>query len=339
MFIVGARPQFIKHSAISPHVKGVLVHTGQHHDYLMSRVFFDELGLPEPDYNLNVNGGLHGDQTGRMLIGLEPIMQKEKPCLVVVYGDTNSTLAGALVAAKLSIPVAHVEAGHRCYDHAMPEELNRVLVDHLSTLRFCTTNSALYNLKREGLSGLVVGDVMLDALLKQSSNLMALKQYHLEPKKYYLATIHRAENTDNMGRLKSILEGLQQLPYPVVLPLHPRTANAINSYGLKTGGLIVTPPLSYSNLAGLTANSLRVFTDSGGLQKEAYWLGVPCSTLRRTTEAIETVTAGWNVLVDADKLLIIESANITTPKETPSVLGEPGAGAMIASILKDYCGR
>jgi UDP-N-acetylglucosamine 2-epimerase len=302
----------------------------------MSKQFFDQLGLPVPDYNLGVNGGSHGDQTGRMLIQLDQVLKRESPDLVVVYGDTNSTLAGALSAAKQKIPVAHVEAGLRCYDRRMPEEINRVLVDHLSTLLFCPTKISVANLKMEGLNGVLVGDVMLDALLKYRENDTIIKRLGLSG--YYLATVHREENTDSPQRLARIIKGLNALDLPVVMPLHPRTRQAIKHYEMDAGKILLIDPVGYAEMSGLTSHARRVFTDSGGLQKEAYWLGVPCSTFRSTSEIMETIESGWNVLVDDDPILIQDSTYRKTPAQRPAILGEPGASRLIAKSITDFLG-
>jgi UDP-GlcNAc3NAcA epimerase len=318
LHIVGARPQFIKLApilkAIERHnqnhpdrrIQEILVHTGQHYDYEMSQVFFDELGLKAPDYHLDVGSGTHGYQTGEMLKHIEEVILKEKPDLVMVYGDTNSTLAGALAAAKLHIPIAHVEAGLRSFNRKMPEEINRVLTDHVSDLLFCPTQTAVENLRREGIEKGVhlVGDVMYDAVLlyldlaEKKSEIM--ERLGLEPKSYALATVHRAGNTDQPERLRAIFEGLERVAkegLSVILPLHPRTRKQLNTLGMHLKKVQVLDPVSYLDMLVLEKNARAILTDSGGVQKEAFFFRVPCVTLRKETEWVETVETGWNTLV------------------------------------------
>jgi len=317
--IVGARPQFIKAAVVSRELRKqyqeVLIHTGQHYDDNMSKLFFRELDIPEPDYNLGVGSGPHGAQTGKMLVRIERVLRKEKPDWVLVYGDTNSTLAGALAAAKLHIPVAHVEAGLRSFNRRMPEELNRVVVDHVSDLLFAPTETAMKNLEREGLieRAHLIGDVMEEALryylpiARERSTI--LKRLQLDPKSYYLVTVHRAENTDSKQNLESVLQALVQLDHPVVFPLHPRTRKMIERFGLgrflNARRIRYLDPVGYLEMLALEENALTILTDSGGVQKEAYWLGVPCVTLREETEWVETVESGWNVLagVETERIL------------------------------------
>jgi UDP-N-acetylglucosamine 2-epimerase len=372
--IVGARPQFIKaavvsraidhHNQKSPRqrsIKEVLVHTGQHYDYLMNRVFFEELEIPKPDYNLGVGSGSHGKQTGIMIERIETVLGNEKPHSVVVYGDTNSTLAGALAAAKLNIPVAHVEAGLRSYVRTMPEETNRLLTDHLSAFLFCPTIQAIRNLLKEGIKNgretIVrnVGDVMYDSILyysrlaeKKSSILKDLglltpnsctERFQTVP--YYLATLHRAENTDDPKKLISILGALNELSkaVPVILPLHPRTRKMIKIHHLisKAHKVKFIDPVSYLNMLVLEKNSRAILTDSGGVQKEAYWLRVPCITLRDETEWIETVKSGWNVLVGTGTqnilkgLKCLERRRLT--RKGMNLFGDGKAGEKIIQIL------
>jgi UDP-GlcNAc3NAcA epimerase len=308
--IVGARPQFIKAAAVSRAIRAteglfeVMVHTGQHFDADMSGVFFNELNIPAPKHYLDIHGGGHGEMTGRMLIAIEPVMIAEKPDWVVVYGDTNSTLAGAVAASKLHIPVAHVESGLRSFNRRMPEEINRVLTDHLSTLKLCPTKTAVENLANEGIAKGVhhVGDVMFDATVfaaqqaGRRSNILA--DMALIPEKYAVATIHRAENTDDQQQLHAIIDYLksQAAKFPVVLPLHPRTRQAVLRLGIDLEGLTVIAPVGYLDMTKLLSGAREVYTDSGGLQKEAYFHRVPCTTLRDETEWTETVTHGWNRL-------------------------------------------
>jgi len=322
--IVGARPQFIKAGPVSRALKAAgiqeyLLHTGQHYDREMSQVFFEELDLRLPDLNLQVGSGSHATQTAAMLTGIEGAIRSQQPDWVLVYGDTNSTLAGALAAAKLHVAVAHVEAGLRSFNRRMPEEINRVVTDHLSTLLFCPTGAAVENLKREGIQAGVylVGDVMYDAALaaagaaRERSGI--LRSLALPPKSYVLATIHRAENTDNPARLAAIMSALAALSDPgrlVILPLHPRTSKAMDSLDshvrLRAASrLRMIPPVSYLDMVMLEMNAKAIITDSGGVQKEAYFHRVPCVTLRDETEWIETVSSGWNTLCipDAESML------------------------------------
>ena len=308
--IVGARPQFIKAAAISRAIRetaGVderMIHTGQHFDADMSDVFFRELDIPEPNYRLNINGGGHADMTGRMLSAVEPVLIAEKPDWVVVYGDTNSTLAGALAASKLHIPIAHVEAGLRSFNRRMPEEINRVLTDHLSALHLCPTTAAVGNLGKEGIRDGVhqIGDVMYDATLfairRSAGGSNILSELGLTPGNYGVATVHRAENTNDATSLREVISFLQQQAKtrPIVLPIHPRTRQNAQRMGVGFDGLRVVSPVGYLDMAKLLNGACEVFTDSGGLQKEAYFHRVPCTTLRDETEWVETVAHGWNRL-------------------------------------------
>ena len=316
--VVGARPQFIKAAPVGRALwaaghTDVLVHTGQHYDENMSAIFFRELAIPEPDYNLEVGSGPHGQQTGEMLIRLEEVMEQERPDRVLVYGDTNSTSAGALAAVKSHIPVAHVEAGLRSSNRAMPEEHNRVLTDHCADLLFCPTQTAVDNLAREGITRGVhlVGDVMYDAVLqfgelaRQRSTI--LHDLGLKPKGYLLATVHRPYNTDDYVRLQSILETFIEIGEPVIFPVHPRTRKRIaglaGTLNLRAGAgdLRLIEPVGYLDMLMLEQNARLILTDSGGVQKEAYFFAVPCVTLRPETEWVETVKAGWNLVADADR--------------------------------------
>lgn len=311
--VVGARPQFIKAAPVSRAFKAsgaieeILVHTGQHFDDNMSDVFFRDLDIDPPRHSLGIHGGNHGEMTGRMLVGLESLLIEERPDWVLIYGDTNSTLAAALAAAKLCIRVAHVEAGLRSFNSRMPEEINRVAADHVSSLLFCPTTVAVNNLRKEGISRGVhhVGDVMYDATLsakEASSSSRILETLRLEPKQYSVATVHRAENTDDPGKLAEIFDYLREhaRERPVVLPLHPRTRLALERNAIPLDGILVCEPLGYLDLARLVAESASVLTDSGGLQKEAYFYRKPCVTLRDETEWTETVTHGWNRLWRTD---------------------------------------
>jgi UDP-N-acetylglucosamine 2-epimerase (non-hydrolysing) len=318
--IVGARPQFIKCAPLSHKLRErheeIIVHTGQHYDSNMSNVFFEELNIPEPDYNLGIGSGLHGKQTALMIIEIEKLLMKEQPNLVLVYGDTNSTLAGALAASKLHIKIAHVEAGLRSFDRTMPEEINRILTDHLSSLLFCPTDTAIRNLKNEGITSCAynVGDVMVDSLnynltvSEERSTL--LKNICVQPKEYMVATIHRPVNTDNRKNLSSIVEAFCKSKWPIVFPVHPRTEKCLRQYELWDKLCLhvkVIQPAGYLDMLNLMAKSKKILTDSGGVQKEAYMLGVPCITLRESTEWIETVYEGWNVLVGANYTMIKEA--------------------------------
>ena len=349
--VVGARPQFIKCAPVSralrQSAKEILVHTGQHYDENMSEVFFRELEIPVPDHNLGVGSGTHGQQTAAMLEGIEAVIYAENPQVVLLYGDTNSTLAGALAASKLHVPVAHVEAGLRSFNRAMPEELNRLVTDHLSDLLFCPTQTAVDNLRREGITGGIelVGDVMLDALLHNvelaRERSTALSRLGVLPKEYFLATIHRAENTDRPERLRAILEALLEIAsagFPVVVPLHPRTRKMLPDKPRlnSAAGVMIIEPLSYLEMLELEDNARAVLTDSGGVQKEAFWLSVPCVTLRDETEWVETVESGWNLLAGADKDKISRSAlqhpGGTRPS-TPTHQGERASTRIVDALL------
>jgi UDP-GlcNAc3NAcA epimerase len=329
--IVGARPQFIKaavfsraiatYNANSPVATLVerIIHTGQHYDRNMSKAFFDELEIPEPDYNLGVGSGTHAEQTGLMLRRIEEVLANEKPDLALVYGDTNSTLAGALAAAKLFIPVAHVEAGLRSFNRRMAEEINRVLTDRVAELLFCPTPAAVENLSAEGITEGVheVGDVMYDSALfyrekARSIESDLLASFGVQHKSYYLATVHRAENTDDGDHLRAIFKALTEISTrdrPTVLPLHPRTKKHIAELGLRLSEHIrIVEPVSYLQMVALEVNAKVILTDSGGVQKEAYIFTVPCVTLRDETEWVETIEGGWNILAGADSRRIIEAA-------------------------------
>ena len=327
--VVGARPQFIKASVVSAALKSVctevLVHTGQHYDRNMSDVFFEELSIPRPAYNLGVGSGSHGHQTGEMLMKIEDVLLDEKPDVLLVYGDTNSTLAGALAASKLHIPVAHVEAGLRSYNMRMPEEQNRVLTDHISHWLFCPTQTAADNLRKEGVTAgvSISGDVMLDSVLHFLKMAQAnpektaiYGQLGIAPKQYRLATLHRAETTDGgLPAILRIFQAFEQLPEPVVLPIHPRTRplaeEAVAQGGFRNIKLI--DPVGYLEMLLLTSGARQVLTDSGGLQKEAWFMNVPCITLRQETEWVETLDGSWNVLAQLTTEDIYDKAMHVVP--------------------------
>jgi UDP-GlcNAc3NAcA epimerase len=345
--IVGNRPQFIKAAAVSGPLRAlaeeVMIHTGQHYDDTLSQIFFDELGLPRPDHRLDLGGGSNTTQTARMLAALEPLLASERPALVLVYGDTNSTLAGALAAAQAGIPVAHVEAGMRSYDRTMPEELNRALTDHASALLLCSSEAPAAILRGEGVTGEVevVGDVMVDVarLLgpRAAARTEVLERFGVAPGEYLLATAHRAGNVDDPARLAALVDVLTTVPGPVVLPLHPRTAARLHAAGLRSrleaDGVVLAPPLGYLDFTGLLHHARAMLTDSGGVQKEAYLAGVPCVTLRDRTEWRETVDAGWNVLVDLDADAAVRALGRRPPPERPPLYGDGRAGERVAAAL------
>lgn len=337
--IVGARPQFIKAAAVSRELRKrhqeILVHTGQHYDYQMSGVFFDGLNVPAPDVNLEVGSGSHGVQTGAMLKGIEEVLLAERPDWLLTYGDTNSTLAGALAASKLGIPAVHVEAGLRSFNRCMPEEINRVVADHLSSLLLCPSDVAVKNLAAEGVTQNVhvVGDVMLDVLTWAQERIQAqppaiLEGLELKRRGYLLVTSHRSENTDDLTRLAGILNAINSLDEPVVFPVHPRTRKVIQQAGCRIAPQVrVVDPVGYLEMVALSESARMILTDSGGLQKEAYWLRVPCLTLRDQTEWVETVEAGWNRLVGADSDKILAAVRSFAPNGTHPVLYGNGTAA------------
>ncbi len=347
--VVGARPQFIKAAPVSralqrAGITEISLHTGQHYDRAMSAVFFDELGLRPPDYNLGVGSGTNASQTAAMLTGIESVLLDQKPDCVLIYGDTNSTLAGALAAAKLSIPVAHVEAGLRSFNRAMPEEINRVLADRLSSLLFCPTGVAAYNLEQEGIrEGVyIVGDVMFDAILwaveqKGSDADAVLSRLGVQSNGYLLATVHRASNTDDPANLAAIISALSMAGQPVVFPIHPRTRKAIQEAGIVPGdNIIATEPVSYLEMLALERHASAILTDSGGVQKEALWLGVPCITLREETEWVETVECGWNTLAGTNPAQILAALSKPRPANTPpNLYGDGQASQAIANLLSN----
>ena len=352
--VVGARPQFIKAAVLSRLLRRrheeFLVHTGQHYDDLLSDVFFRELGLPAPDVNLGVGSASHTVQTARMLEGLDAVLQERRPDLVIVYGDTNSTLAGALAAAQLGIPVAHVEAGLRSYDRTMPEELNRVLADHVATYLFCPTAHAVACLRREGIEpaslagrrGVYeVGDLMYDSLLAalpavEQAAPALLAARGLSPGEYYLATVHRAANTDDAQALRALVDAFGRLEAPVVFPAHPRTQKALAQAAISPAANVrVSEPVGYLEMLALERNARAVLTDSGGVQREAYFLAVPCVTLRDDSEWPETIAGGWNLLAGRDPDRIVAAARRPRPKTAPPLLfGDGRAAEKIVEILE-----
>ena len=351
--VIGNRPQFIKAAAVTPPLRAqheeVMVHTGQHFDDELSAVFFAELGLPPPTLELGIALGSNTSQTARMLSALEPVLRDDAPDLVLVYGDTNSTLAGALAGAQAGIPVAHVEAGMRSFDRSMPEELNRVLVDHASTLLLCSSPVAVANLQAEAVRGVaeVVGDVMVDVALavqpRARSRSDLLEARGLVAGEYLFATAHRAGNVDSPARLRSLVELLCAMPLPVLLALHPRTRRRLDDADLLarlegSGRVITAPPLGYVETAALLCNARAVLTDSGGLQKEAYLAGVPCITMRSSTEWTETVSHGWNVLVDLDRAAALEALDRQPPSARPPLYGDGHAGDRVVAALTLHLG-
>ena len=349
--VIGNRPQFIKAAAVSPRLRElheeVLIHTGQHFDDELSAVFFSELGLAAPEHELGISLGSNSSQTARMLAALEPVLAEVRPDIVLVYGDTNSTLAGALAGAQARLPVAHVEAGMRSFDRTMPEELNRVLADHASSLLLCSSEVAAQNLRREAAAGRVelVGDVMVDVALsvqpRARDRLDLLEARGVQPAQYVLATAHRAGNVDDRDRLELLVELLLAIALPIVLPLHPRTDARLREAGLRgrlerSERVILTEPLGYVELAALLCNARTVLTDSGGLQKEAFWARVPCVTVRGTTEWMETVAQGANELASPTDVAAAVAHALTKslPTEHENPYGDGRASENIASILR-----
>lgn len=360
--VVGARPQFIKAAAVSraieehnrlassdsQRISETIIHTGQHFDENMSDIFFRELQIPKPDFNLGVNSLSHGAMTGQMLEKIEKILTASSPDWVLVYGDTNSTLAGALAAAKLHIPVAHVEAGLRSFNRKMPEELNRILTDHVSTFLFCPTKTAVKNLSSEGIKDGVklVGDVMFDVFLFYhgiiDNKSSIFKELGIEKKEYYLATVHREENTDDQDRLYSILKSFEEIgtpTCPVVFPMHPRTRKkvAVNKLSANANGSVIfVDPVGYLEMIALEAQAITIFTDSGGVQKEAYFASVPCVTLRNETEWIETVEEGVNIVAGTEKQRILESFKYISTKTcnfNAGLFGDAESSKKIVQLL------
>ena len=354
--IVGARPEFVQATPLSralraekagqPRHHEILVHTGQHYDYRMSQTFFDELGTPTPDYNLEVGSGSHGAQTGEILAGIEKVLVQEQPDCVIVRGDTNSTLAGAIAASKLSVNgrrilLAHVEAGERSFDRRMPEEINRIVTDSVADVHFCVSKTAVKHLAAEGVTTAHhVGDVMLDAMLHNrpiaERNSQVLREQDVKPGQYVLVTVHRAANTDDPARLRGIVQALNAADEPVIFPVHPRTQTKIAALGLAFGPKVkVLGPVGYFDMIMLEANARLIATDSGGVQREAYFLKRPCITLRDETEWTETVEAGWNVLVGAEPDRILPAwRSFAPPAQQPPIFGDGCAAEKIVAILE-----
>ncbi len=346
--IVGARPQFIKAATVSriirahPAIHEMLLHTGQHYDENMSDVFFRELSIPLPDFNLEVGSGSHAEQTGKMLTGIENVLLREKPDCILVYGDTNSTLAGALAAAKLHMPVAHVEAGLRSFNRAMPEEINRIVTDHVSDLLFAPTQTAVENLTREGCSEMTffTGDVMYDSVLYYKDRIQQDPEKYRTagvPEHYLLATIHRAENTDNPGNLKNIFSAFSRLNQEIVLPVHPRTRKILEASFPMPGNVHLINPVGYLQMLKLMMDATKVLTDSGGLQKEAYFLRKQCITLRSETEWIETLHDRWNIITgtDPDNIEIAIGSDLPTTSQH-SGFGNGNSAAIILEKLLGF---
>lgn len=350
--IIGARPQFVKAAPVSRILRQThnefLIHTGQHYDGNMSQLFFDELGIPHPDINLGIGSGPHGEQTGKMMVALEKVLLEQKPDLVLIYGDTNSTLAGAVVASKLLLPVAHVEAGLRSFNRTMPEEINRILADRVSELLFCPTQTAMQHLAAEGIAQGVhlTGDVMYDAairfgeLAKQKNSV--LQRLQVEPQNYLLATCHRPQNTDLRENLASIVNAFIESGEQVIFPVHPRTRVFLEQFGLadrlrEAERVRLLEPVGFLEMIQLEQNAKKILTDSGGVQKEAYFYGVPCITLREETEWVETVADGWNLLVGADKNKILSAIAGFHPSQPQSRhYGDGHASEKIAEIIRDW---
>lgn len=347
--IIGARPQFIKAAAVSRKIREenqeIIIHTGQHYDDNMSKIFFEELDIPYPDYNLNVGSSGHGAQTGRMLEKIEEILEKECPDWILVYGDTNSTIAGALAASKMLIPVAHVEAGLRSFNMNMPEEQNRILTDHISKLLFAPTETSVSNLRNEGIKEEIihnVGDVMYDATLHfekiANEKSIIMEKLEINEGDYILATVHRAENTNDISRLRNIIEALNSCQMNIILPLHPRTKKYIEDYNLKLKENIrVIEPVGYLDMIMLEKNSKKIVTDSGGVQKEAFFFNKPCITLRDETEWVETVNNGWNILVGANESKILNAIqNFSPTNDRENYYGDGDAAHKIVSKLRGW---
>ena len=349
--IVGARPQFIKAAPVSAALREqhqeLLLHTGQHYDDNMSKVFFEELGIPRPDINLEIGSDSHARQTAAIMIGVESYLQQEKPDFVLVYGDTNSTLAGAIAASKLQITIAHVEAGLRSFNRAMPEEINRIVADKVADVLFCPTNTGVENLAKEGITSGVfnIGDVMYDAALKfapiAKSKSRIFNRLPIQPKNYYLLTLHRAKNTDSFENLSNIVTAVIQSKNRIVFPVHPRTVKLLKQFQLyekldRADNIFLIEPVSFIDMIVLEKNAEKILTDSGGVQKEAYFYKVPCITLRNETEWVETVADGWNCLVGADVEKIVAAMNDFCPTgEQQGHYGDGKASEKLVDVLNN----
>ena len=342
--VIGNRPQFVKAAAVSRPLRAVheetLVHTGQHYDDELSTVFVEELGVPRPELELGIHDGSNTSQTARMLAALEPLVEEQAPDMVLVYGDTNSTLAGGLAAAQLHVPVAHVEAGMRSFDRTMPEELNRVLVDHAADLLLCPSETAIVNLRAERAAGKLelVGDVMVDVALAMQPRARE-RDAGAPDEPFLLATSHRAGNVDDPARLRRLVDLLCAMPFPVVVPLHPRTRARLVAAGLLdrlAAEVDLRPPLGYLDFTALLLQARAVLTDSGGVQKEAYLAGVPCITMRATTEWVETLNAGWNTLVDLDADAALRALETPPPAERPQLYGDGRAAERVVEALTAF---
>ncbi len=350
--IIGARPQFIKEApvalALRKSFKEIIIHTGQHYDQNMSHIFFEDMAIPEPDYNLNIGSGLHGEQTGRMLAAIEDVLIKEKPDYVLVYGDTNSTIAGALAAVKLHIPTGHIEAGLRSFNRTMPEEINRIATDRIADHLFCPTKNAVSLLNDEGLKENVflTGDVMYDTCLhflplaeKQSD---IIRKLGLSGKEYLLMTIHRPSNTDDPQTFSGILKAVSESPWPVVFPRHPRTKKVMNTPSVKQilskiKHLKIIEPVGFLDMLHLENHALKILTDSGGVQKEAFFLGKPCITLRTETEWVETVEAGYNIITGTETHRIVEAIqNFMPSHKRLNLYGDGHASDKIVEIMRGF---
>jgi len=343
--VVGARPEFIQAMPVSQALRAdhqeIMVHTGQHYDYRMSQTFFDELDISVPDHNLGVGSASQAQQTAEIMVGLEKVLLQEKPDFVIMRGDTNSSLAAALVTSKLKIPFAHIEAGERSFNRGMPEEINRLVADRLANLHFCVSQVAEHNLSTEGItdSAYWVGDVMLDALLYARpiarTKSIILERLRIEPKSFSLVTIHRAANTDDPKRLRQIITVLNQVSEPVILPVHPRTQKALSKVNVHLEENVrIIDPVGYFDMLVLEENARLIATDSGGVQREAYYLEVPCLTLRDETEWVATIETGWNKLVGADQKLILDNwFDFVLPAEHPPIYGNGTAGEHIAEVI------
>ena len=344
--IVGARPQFIKLAPLSKKIREfcneIIVHTGQHYDSEMSGDIFRDLNIPNPDYNLDINNGSHGEQTGRMMIELEKVLKKHSPVLVIVFGDTNSTLAGSLVASKLKIKIVHVESGLRSFNNEMPEEINRIVSDHTSNYLFAPTQNAMENLKNEGLSDIsyLTGDIMVESMaenIKRAKKLSNIKDKLKIKSEYFLLTLHRPYNVDDSEKLKIILNNLNNLEIPIIFPVHPRTQQNISKNNIQYSNVVFSKPLGYIDFLSLLSGAKKIITDSGGIQKEAYLRKKPCITIRPETEWIETVEDGWNILCDPLSLDFIDKIDSFNPTNPQTDIFGKNVATKMSEIIKKIC--